>query len=232
MIKLPLTSKELTGYISFLKRLNSIGNDFLIKGDIWLPCIKNEKNTPGTHIGRDPILTKLYNTDDMVYSKYTCSHLEDTLNSLKNDMPKGRKTSRTLEITDTEISIQINDDIQWVIASKYIESTDDFCPEWSMFNDILQNRLWSELSNETLQNINDYHPVSIFGRIADTEEITKIRLAKNLFKLSGVRKRVVDFSGEYSLKNTSLFDETVADLAIHMNYPAIECVHLYYIRKY
>lgn len=211
--------------------MKSVGNDFLIKGDIWTPSIRNESNTPGIHIGRDPVLYGLYRDEGMGYTRYTCSHLEDTVLSLKDDMPKGKKQGISIEITESEILLTVND-VQWVIASKYIESTDDFCPEYSMFDDILKNNSWSRFLTDTLQQLNDYHPVSVIGKVDGTDETTTVRLAKNLFKLSGVKKKNIDFSGEYSLKNTELFDKTVASLIIHMTYPNIECAHLYYIRKY
>lgn len=229
--RLKLTSKELTLYINFLKRIKAVGNDFLIKGDMWIPCIKTESNSPGVHIGRDPILTGLYENEDTEYKRYTCSHLSETVDSLKNDMPKGKKTDIFIEVSETEISLHVND-VTWVIVSEYIEGTEDFCPEYSMFEDIIEKHNWSCFMEDTLQNLNDYHPVSVIGKVDGTDETTTIRLAKNLFKLSGVKKKKIDYSGEYSIKNTSLFDETVASLTIHMMYPNIECVHLYYIRKY
>lgn len=229
--RLTLKSKELTLYINFLKRIKSVGNDFLIKGDIWIPSIKTDSNSPGLHIGRDPILTKLYSNKDIVYSKYTCSHLDCTIESLKTDMPKGKKQLMFVEITEQEISLNVND-IKWVIASKYVDNTEDFCPQYSMFDDILKSHNWSSFLNETLQSMNDYHPVSIIGTVNGTDEKTTVRLAKNLFKLSGVKKKIIDYRGEYSLNDTNEFDETVAKLILHMVYPNIECVHMYYIRKY
>ena len=229
--KLTLTSKELTLYINFLKRLKNIGSDFLIKGDIWTPSVKTESNTPGIHMGRDPILSKLYSSTDIQYTKYTCSHLDCTVDTLKTDMPKGKKQCIFIEITEKEISLYVND-VQWVIASKYLEGTNDFCPQYSMFDDILANHNWSSFLTDTLQRMNDYHPVSIIGNIDGTDERTTVRLAKNLFKLSGVKKKIIDYCGEYMLSNTDTFDETVAQLTLHMIYPNIECAHIYYIRKY
>ena len=230
--RLTLTSKELTLYINFLKRLKSIGNDFLIKGDIWTPSIKTVSNSPGTHISRDPILTKIYSSEeDIQYTRYTCSNLDCTIESLKTDMPKGKKQGIAVEMTEQEISLYVND-TQWVIASKYLDSTEDFCPQYSMFGDIIKEHNWSSFLKDTLQCINDYHPVSIIGKVDGTDEKTTIRLAKNLFKLSGVKKKSIDYCGEYSVTDTKEFDETVAKLTLHMIYPNIECAHIYYIRKY
>lgn len=227
-----LKTKELTSYISFLKRISAIGDDFLVKGDMWIPSIKSESNTPGTHIGKDPMLNRIYKSDqNFEYTKFTCSRLKDTLTSLSEDMPKGRDRDIFLEVNNTELIIHVND-VQWVVASKYIEDTLDMFPNYNMFDELITSYNWTSFEPSILEQINNYCPASLRTYVDGTDEMTTVRLAKNLFKLSGVRKKKLDYTGEFSVVNTPLFDNTVANLVIHMVYPNIECIHSYYIRKY
>lgn len=227
-----LSSKELTAYIDFLKRMKELGNDFLIKGNMWIPSIKTSSNTPGLHIGRDVMLSNYYESPEYGYRKYTCSHLEETIESLKT--LKGRRTDIMFEMTDSEMSLYVNG-CQWVVASQYLEDTVDFCPSFSMFEDILDKySCWTEISYDTLDALIAGHPVTIKGTVEDSGEETSVRLAKKLMKLRGVGCRKVDHTGEYTLINaeSDMFDNTIAKLIIHMKYTKIECINMYYLRKY
>ena len=227
-----LSSKELTAYIDFLKRMKDLGSDFLVKGNMWIPSVKTDSNSPGLHIGKDVMLSEYYDTPDAQYRKYTCSHLVETIESLKTI--KGRKTSIIFEATESEISLYVND-CQWVIASAFLEDTVDFCPDFTMFEDILEKYSgWTELQYGILDALINGHPVTVIGTIEGTNETTAVRLAKKLMKLRGNGCRKVDHTGEYTLINadSTVFDETIARLIIHMKYTKIECINMYYIRKY
>lgn len=224
-----LKSKQLSNYISFLKKLKSVGTDFLVKGDMWIPSIKE---IPGVHVGRDPMLSEYYELSESKYIKYTCSHLKETLRELDNI--KGRKTYIAFEMTETELSIYVNND-QFVIASKYVEETDDFCPRYDYFNSIISAfSSWHSFNNNTLQALLDSHPVTITGVIEETGETTAIRLSKRLMKLRGDQCRKLDHSGEYviSSKTDFDFDDSVCRLIMHFKYQNIECVNIYHLRKY
>ena len=229
-----LKSKELTSYIDFLKRMKELGSSFLVKGDVWVPSEKNDKNTPGIHIGKDPLLHEYYTQEaNSVYTKFTCCRLEDTLASIAE--VKGRKTLILLEITQDELSLYIND-TQWVIASKFIaETTPDLCPEINDFDSYISSYdNWYDFSDETLQALIDSHPVTVYGTIDGTDEKTPVRLAKKLMKLRGVGCRKLDHSGQYTITKSdqSVFDDSVCKLIMHMKYTKIECINIYYIRKY
>lgn len=223
-----LKSKQLTNYVDFLKRLKDLGNEFLIKGDMWIP---STKEIAGIHIGRDPMLYEYYTSPTSVYTKYTCTHLNETLSNM---VTTGRKHHILFEITDTELSLYIND-TQWVIASKYKDATTDFCPDYDYFDSVLfAYKNWYTLQDETLQALVDGHPVTLNGIISETNETTCVRLTKKIMKLRGNQCRKVDHTGEYTLSNKTdgSYDHTVCKLIIHMNYQKIECINIYHIRKY
>ena len=231
--RLGLSSKMLTSYVDFLKRMKLLGDDFLVKEDMWIPCIKTENNSPGIHIGKDPMYD-IQGWDKQgnvigIRRNYRCSNLSDTIKSICS--VKGRKTDIILEYTDNELSLYIND-TQWVIASKRTSDTVDMCPEYNTFQDILsKDSEWYEIEKSTLEAIQVGHPVTIIGKITGCDETTPIRLARSLLPLTGV-VRSVEYTGEYTLVQSTKFDSTVADLCVHMVYPKIECAHIYYIRKY
>lgn len=218
-----LRSKELTSYTDFLKRMKTLGDNFLVKGDMWIPSVKEPCNTPGIHIGQDPILKKCLEH----HVKLTCSHLSDTIAEFPT---KGKKTDMYFELTNKELSLYINGD-QYVIASEYLPETEDFCPEFDDFGSIQNvSSKWYAFTDSTLQALINGSSITISGTLND--ETIPIRLAKKSMKLRGVQCRKLDHHGEYTLVETNLFDDSVCELIIHMVYSKIECVNIYYIRKY
>ena len=233
LYQINLRSKELDGYKSFLSRLKSLGDNFLIKGNIWTPSIKTESNTPGIHVAKDPMLEKYYQeTENPMYLKYTCSHLSDTLKEI--NQVRGRKNVIQVIISEEELILQIND-TQWVIASKYKEDTVDFIPQFEYFKNILSiSSEWHELSIEILQNLIDGHPVSLVAKIANSDELSVIRLTRKLMKLRSDQCKTLDHKGQYTLISAAgdNFDETVCQIILHMEYKNIECINMYFVRKY
>lgn len=227
-----LKSKGLTQYITFLKRLKSLGNDFLVKGNMWVPCIKTDNNFPGTHIGKDPLLSKICEMHNAYDIKFRCSQLEAILQDI--DTVKGKKYKILFSVCDNMIKLIVND-TEWVIASEWTKDTVDHCFKYSHFEDILTYYSgWETFTSESLQQIHEGHPVTIYGKMgsADHTSIVPIRLAKNRMKLRGTSTKM-DYTGEYVLAPpSSMFDDNVVQLIIHMKYKNIECINMYHIHVY
>ena len=137
-------------------------------------------------------------------------------------------------ISEEELILQIND-TQWVIASKYKEDTVDFIPQFEYFKNILSiSSEWHELSIEILQNLIDGHPVSLVAKIANSDELSVIRLTRKLMKLRSDQCKTLDHKGQYTLISAAgdNFDETVCQIILHMEYKNIECINMYFVRKY
>lgn len=226
-----LASKELKEYVEFLIKIKTLGDDFLVKGNMWLPSIKSNSNRPGIHIGRDPLLSEYHNQPDSICPIYTCSHLSQTLHDITEI--KGKKTNILFELTEDELSIYVND-TQYVIASKYIPGTEDIYPEQNYFEDILGSvENWYEMGQEVLEDLLLGHPVKMKGVISGTNETTFIRLAKKVLKLRGMYRKI-DYGGAFAIDKIrdGSFDDTICKLLLHMKYQKVECLNILFIRKY
>lgn len=227
-----LRSKDLDNYKSFLSRLKSLGDDFLIKGDMWAPSIRTSANSPGKHVSRDSILSEYYNsTDQPVYLKFTCSHLSDTYKCIMD--LKGRKHTIQIIISDDEIVLRINDD-EFVVASKYNPQTVDYFPDYKYFDDVINvSNEWHNISDSILLALIDGHPVTFTGNITGTQERTRVRFTGRFMK-TGSRGKSLNYTSAYTLMNETgdMYDETICQFLIHTKYPVIESIDWYHIRKY
>lgn len=224
-----LSIKEFNALVKYLKRLDDIGDDFFLKSDIISPSVRSKVNRPGRHIVRSCIPT-LEEYDETLYG---ISRLSET-SKLLGDI-KGKKETLYMEQTDRGIWIVVND-LRVQLAGIYEHDdkdiADEIAPNKFSFDDYINEKDWSEISNDWLNRIKQGDVMTV----EDDRKTTYVRIAKDLFKLKGVSRlsAPVDYTAAINILSPESSEDILVvgsnchgTLSIYMKSPVIECIHYY-----
>lgn len=223
-----LTVKQFNELVKYLKRLDDLGDDFYLHKDAILPSVRTPKNRPGKHIIRSRIPT-LPEYDDIVYGIAKLSETSRDLGDVK-----GKKTTIFMEQTEKGIWITIND-LTKQLAGVYGEEDQDMIAATAptgTFDEYLKVVEFKSISQDAL---NDMKRGDILC-LEDDRHTTKVRIARDLFKLKGVSRLTipVNYEVEYHVSSPVPASDTVVIgsskngmLTLHFMSPVIEALHYY-----
>ena len=212
-------AKTLANIVRFLKRAKLIGNDFLIKNDMWIPMTRGPESKPGTHILRDlefPVVEdKVFLIKDL---RLVIRAFEDV---------EGKKGTIRLQSSYDGLSISLKDGA--VIIPIAVPTKEPFPIDVKDFHHYIEafDGKWTDFSQSELETIKMKGLIEITSEDGDL-----IRLAKGNFKLNGVEqaKNAIKYSGKYFASKSS--DGQMGNLFIWMDYEFFESVHHYLYAVY
>ena len=224
-----LSIKQFNELVKFLKRLDDIGDDFYLYKDVLIPSIRNEKNRPGKHVVRSMIPTSPQ-YGDIVYGVAELSKISKELGYVK-----GKKTTLYIEQTEEGIWVTINE-LTKQLAGIYSEEDQDMVSATGptgTFEDYLSVASFTEISQEELNRMKQGDIICL----EDDRHTTKVRIAKDLFKLKGVSRLSlpVDYRVGYHISSPIGNADTIVIgnaggngmLTMHFVSPVIEALHYY-----
>ena len=237
-----LTAGEFKDITAFLKRLDDIGDDFFLYGDVICPSIRTEMNKPGMHIVRaDLPLFDEYK--DVLYGIYRLNQTSTEMGDVK-----GKKI--TLEFEQTELGIWITcNDQRWQLAGRYsadiideesgnsqVEIAESSKPANNDFEKYMESTTWSSLTPSMIENIK----MGNVCTLEDERKTTYVRFGKDVLKLKGTVRRDLPakFTLDVSIISPLSSEDTIVvstlsggldsgTFMIHMTDPTIECIHYY-----
>lgn len=202
-----LKSKDFDAWVSFLKRINGIGRNYIIKNDIYLATDK--KNKSGTNVkiaGRHLFHDPLFNDNDVEIQEiiYVLKDIDDLLNEIKDvteedkelrkgiiysrdtegiyiDFPNGHSIAVALVIDNPTLFLD-NDVLRMITTISRQIST---FSELLKFPEII-NSNWINIDRETLISIRDGSPITISQTVNDKKMYA--RIAKSVFVASGASR--------------------------------------------
>lgn len=226
-----MTIKAFNELVKYLKRLDDLGDDFYLVGDMILPSVRTSKNRPGKHVIRS-MIPSLPEYKDVIYGIANLSETSKILGSVS-----GKK--HTLRIDQTEEGIWITaNDTKVRLAGIFGEEDKDIvsqtAPNKECFDEYLADADWTEIPHETLNDLKRGGVLTM----EDDRHTTRIRIGKDLFKLKGVSRLSVPVDYTASLHIMSPVPDTntivignsssrYGMLSIHFKCPIIEAVHYY-----
>ena len=227
-----LTIKQFNELVKYLKRLDDIGDDFYLVGDMILPSVRTPKNRPGKHLVRSRIPT-LPEYDCVIYGIAKLSETSHALGDVK-----GKKQSIYIEQTERGIWITVNDltvRLAGIFDDEDKELVEQTAPNKDKFDDYLaEYNDWVEIPTETLNYIKQGNVLIM----EDDRHTTRVRFARGEFKLKGVSRltQPVDYSVSVHITSPIPDPETIVigssgpsngTLAMHFTSPIIEAIHYY-----
>lgn len=240
-MKTKLTAGEFNRMTQYLKRLDDIGDDFFLYGNVICPSVRSAANFPGMHIVR----AELPLFDEYKDRLYGIFKLNQTSTEMGD--AKGKKTLLEFEQTEAGIWITCNEN-KWQLAGIYspdiideqgnsqAEIADTLKPANNDFETYMDANEWSSLTPEMVESIK-------MGNVCileDERKTTYVRFGKDILKLKGaVRKDLpAKFTLDVNIVSPISSEDTIVvstlsggldsgTLMIHMEDPVIECIHYY-----
>lgn len=235
-----LTPGEFNRITRYLKRLDDIGDDFFLYGDVICPSIRNASNFPGMHI----VMSDLPTFDQYKDVLYGIFNLNKT--STEMGEVKGKKLRILFEQTDVGIWIELNEH-RWQLAGIYskeleedghsqAEIADSLKPVNNKFKTYMESVEWHTLDSDSVNAIKN-GSVCV---LEDERRTTYVRFGKDILKLKGQVRR--DLPAKFSLDVCIISPESSEDIIvvnlmsgglssgtmmIHMMDEVIECIHYY-----
>ena len=236
-----LRAGQFNQLVSFLKRLDDIGDDFFLHGDVICPSVRGPANFPGMHFVRSEIPT----SDKYANVIYGVANLNQITTEMGNI--KGKKDLIEIEQTDLGIWVTCNYN-KWQLAGIYspdiidengksqAEIAQALCPTENRFDTYLNSVEWKSLPVEMVDSIRRGSVCTL----EDDRNTTFVRFGKDQLKLKGVVRTdlPVKFSLDVYIQSPESSEDTIVisslsgglgsgTLMIHMTDPTIECIHYY-----
>lgn len=235
-----LTPGKFNDIVKFLKRLDDIGNDFFLYGDVIVPSVRYPENFPGMHIVR----SELPYYDEYKDTLYAIFKLGETSSEM-GDI-KGKKVLIEYEQNETGIWIRVNDH-QWQLAGIYsndieedgrsqAEIAESLKPQSNEFETYMNSVEWTSIPTEIIDQIRNGSVCTL----EDERKTTYVRFGKDALKLKGVSRKDMPskFTLDVSIISPLSSEDTIVvstlsggldsgTLMIHMDDPTIECIHYY-----
>lgn len=235
-----LTPGEFNSIVKFLKRLDDIGDDFFLYGNVIVPSVRCPANFPGMHIVRSdlPLFEEYKET---LYAMYRIGP-----SSAEMGEAKGKKVLIELEQNEVGIWIRLNEN-QWQIAGIYSTEADEdgqsqaeiaeqLKPKSNDFEVYMNSVEWSVVPPNIIEDIKNGSVCTL----EDERKTTYVRFGKDVLKLRGSIRR--DMPAKFTLDvsivsplssedvivvNTMSGGLDSGTLMIHMEDQTIECIHYY-----
>lgn len=224
-----LSVKQFNELVSYLKRLDDIGDDFYLKKDVIIPSVRTSKNRPGKHVVRSKI-PMLPEYDGIVYGIAKLSETSKELGDVK-----GRKTTLYIEQTEEGIWITINN-LTKQLAGIYGEEDKDIVSATAPvgeFDEYLGTTTFTQLTHESLNAMKRGDIICL----EDDRHTTKVRIARDLFRLKGVSRLSlpVAYTVGYHVQSPVPNEDVLVIgnsnnngmLTLHFMSPVIEAIHYY-----
>lgn len=226
---LNLSVKQFNELVKYLKRLDDIGDDFYLYKDVLLPSVRNDKNRPGKHIIRSKIPT-LPEYDEVLYGIANLSETSKILGDVR-----GKKNILHMEQTEEGIWITVND-LTVQLAGTYSKENEVIVQSTAptgCFDEYLNVVSFTQIPHEELNAMKRGDILCL----EDDRHTTKVRIAKDLFRLKGVSRLSlpVDYAVGYHISSpvadagTIVIGNTSTNgmLTMHFVSPVIEVLHYY-----
>lgn len=240
-MKKKLTPGEFNNIVKFLKRLDDIGDDFFLYGDVICPSVRVKENFPGMHLVRAD-LPLFGEFENVIYAMFKINETSTDMGNVK-----GKKILIEYEQTERGIWITLNDNV-WQLAGTYspdvidengrtqAEIAETLCPKSNKFDSYMDSVEWSEIPTDTINIIKN----GSICTLEDERKTTYVRFGRDALKLKGATRKDMPakFSLDVSIQSPLSSEDTLVvstvsggmdsgTLMLHMLDPVIECIHYY-----
>lgn len=219
-------------FIKFIKRLNTVHDQWIIMNDMWIPAERTQKTRPGLHIAHNPYLgvnTKLMET---VYKSEPLPSIIEDYESLKGKI-SNIDYIQTSEMITLEINIGGSVVIIVVARVMYPDEAEKKLPGilyGKTFEDLIARggNEWVEIAKDDLKRLKNGNIMQI-----TRDGFVLMRLVRSLFKLRGRSERAnADITYE-SYYNFEYFDtDSIMNMggitfSLFVSYGFLCCIHRY-----
>jgi len=215
-----LKKKQLDELIRVWKRAALLCNDYIIRGDIWIPAQRTAKSRPGRHILEGPPCSSRY-----ANNIYLAKNLTPILKDLSER--KGLKQI-VFYRDDRTIGFDLNTGSVIVDIAHIDTSEQEFPCNWNSFDEIVKSMEWIPITTSQLEDIRDGNRVEL------TDGMYHVVITRNHFKYSGVvsASREINYTASFSMQYPIIDELAPAMLYILVDYGFFRCCHTYAFMRY